>query len=139
MCIRDRLYVGYLERPFTWVKYGMLGAIGALLLVVMAAAAALSLRLARSVFRPLERMADTMRRVEAGDIDARAGVTGSSDEIGQLASHLDRLLDTIGAHTRELDAKVVERTRELADAQQQLVRSESWPRSASSPPASRTR
>jgi two-component system, NtrC family, sensor kinase len=121
------LYVGYLERPFTWVKYGMLGAIGALLLVVMAAAAALSLRLARSVFRPLERMADTMRRVEAGDIDARSALPapeGSADEIGQLAAHLDHLLDTIAAHTRELDAKVAERTRELADAQQQLVRSE---------------
>lgn len=121
------LYVGYLEQPFTWVKYGMLGAIGALLLVVMAAAAALSLRLARSVFRPLERMADTMRRVEAGDIDARSALPapeGSADEIGQLAAHLDHLLDTIAAHTRELDAKVVERTRELADAQQQLVRSE---------------
>jgi two-component system NtrC family sensor kinase len=121
------LYVGYLERPFTWVKYGMLGAIGALLLVVMAAAAALSLRLARSVFQPLERMADTMRRVEAGDIDARTALPtpeGSADEIGQLAAHLDRLLDTIAAHTRELDAKVADRTRELADAQQQLVRSE---------------
>lgn len=121
------LYVGYLEQPFTWVKYGMLGAIGALLLVVMAAAAALSLRLARSVFGPLERMADTMRRVEGGDIDARTALRapeGSSDEIGQLATHLDRLLDTIAAHTRELDAKVAERTRELADAQQQLVRSE---------------
>lgn len=121
------LYVGYLEQPFTWVKYGMLGAIGALLLVVMAAAAALSLRLARSIFAPLERIADTMRRVEAGDIDARAGVPGqpgSADEIGQLAGHLDHLLDTIAAHTRELDAKVAERTRELADAQQQLVRSE---------------
>jgi C4-dicarboxylate-specific signal transduction histidine kinase len=121
------LYVGFLERPFTWVKYGMLGAIGMLLLAVMAAAAAISLRLARGIFAPLERMADTMRRVEAGDIDARAGVAapaGSADEIGQLAGHLDRLLDTIAAHTRELDAKVAERTRELADAQQQLVRSE---------------
>jgi signal transduction histidine kinase len=121
------LYVGYLERPFTWVKYGMLAGIGALLLAVMAGAAALSLRLARSIFGPLERIADTMRRVEAGDIDARAGIPAPPagvDEIGQLASHLDRLLDTIGAHTRELDAKVAERTRELADAQQQLVRSE---------------
>jgi signal transduction histidine kinase len=121
------LYVGYLERPFTWVKYGMLAGIGALLLAVMAGAAALSLRLARSIFGPLERIADTMRRVEAGDIDARAGIPAPPagvDEIGQLAGHLDRLLDTIGAHTRELDAKVAERTRELADAQQQLVRSE---------------
>lgn len=118
------LYVGYLERPFTWVKYGMLASIGALLLAVMAGAALLSLRLARDVFAPLERMAQTMRRAEAGQRDARVGATGSSDEIGQLAGHLDRLLDTVDAHTRELDAKVQERTRELAEAQQQLVRSE---------------
>jgi two-component system NtrC family sensor kinase len=121
------LYVGYLERPFTWVKYGMLGAMGALLLAVMAAAAALSLRLARSIFAPLERMAETLRRVESGALDARVSLpaqAGSHDEIGQLAGHLDRLLDTIAEHTRELDAKVAERTRELAEAQQQLVRSE---------------
>jgi signal transduction histidine kinase len=121
------LYVGYLERPFTWVKYGMLAAIGALLLAVMAAATLLSLRLARPIFAPLERMADTLRRVEGGAREARVGITGdpgSGDEIGQLAGHLDRLLDTIDAHTRELDAKVQARTRELADAQQQLVRSE---------------
>jgi two-component system NtrC family sensor kinase len=121
------LYVGYLEQPFTWVKYGILGGIGVLLLAVMAGAAALSLRLARSIFGPLERIADTMRRVEGGDIDARSGLAmpmGSADEVGLLAAHLDHLLDTIAAHTRELDAKVAERTRELADAQQQLVRSE---------------
>ncbi|MDH4060700.1 MAG: cache domain-containing protein [Aquincola sp.] len=118
------LYVGYLERPFTWVKYGMLLAIGLLLVGMMAAAALLSLRLARSIFAPLERMAETVRRVEAGDRSARAGTTGSGDEIGQLAGHLDRLLDTVDAHTRELDAKVAARTRELAEAQQQLVQSE---------------
>ena len=121
------LYVGYLEHPFTWVKYGILGGIGVLLLAVMAGGAAVSLRLARSIFGPLERIADTMRRVEGGDIDARSGLpvpAGSADEVGLLAAHLDHLLDTISAHTRELDAKVAERTRELADAQQQLVRSE---------------
>jgi len=117
------LYVGYLERPFTLVKYALLAAIGVLLLAVMAGAALLSLRLARDIFAPIERMAETMRRVEGGALDARVGAAGI-DEIGQLAGHLDRLLDTVGAHTRELDAKVTERTRELADAQQQLVRSE---------------
>jgi signal transduction histidine kinase len=118
------LYVGYLEQPFTWVKWGMLGAIGTLLLVVMAGAALLSLRLARQIFAPLERMAATMQQVESGQRAARAGVTGRGDEIGQLAGHLDRLLDTVDAHTRELDAKVEERTQELAQAQQQLVKSE---------------
>ena len=118
------LYVGFLERPFTLMKYGLLGAIGLLMAAVMAIAAALSLRLARDVFTPLQRMAGTMDRVQAGALDARVGDTGRVDELGQLAGHLDRLLDTVDAHTRELDAKVAERTRELASAQQQLVQSE---------------
>jgi two-component system NtrC family sensor kinase len=118
------LYVGFLERPFTLLKYGLLAAIVLLLAAVMAIAAALSLRLARDVFTPLQRMARTMDRVQAGALDARVGDTGRVDEIGQLAGHLDRLLDTVDANTRELDAKVAERTRELADAQQQLVQSE---------------
>jgi signal transduction histidine kinase len=118
------LYVGFLERPFTWVKYGMLAAIGTLFLAVTAGAAVLSLRLARDISAPIERMARTVRRVEDGERDARVGPIPSGDEVGQLAGHLDHLLDTIDTHTRELDAKVAERTRELADAQQQLVRSE---------------
>ena len=118
------LYVGFLERPFTAVKYGLLAAIGTLFLAVMAGAAVLSLRLARRIAAPLERMTDTMNRIEGGERSARVRATDAGDEIGQLAEHLDRLLDIIDAHTRELDAKVEDRTRELAAAQQQLVRSE---------------
>jgi two-component system, NtrC family, sensor kinase len=125
------LYVGYLEQPFTLLKYGMLAAIGVIFFAVMIAAAVISLRGARGIFRPLEQMAQTMQRVEAGALDARVGPVGSRDEIGQLASHLDHLLDVIDDKTRalqrwnaELDAKVAERTRDLEAAQQQLVRSE---------------
>lgn len=128
------LYVGYLERPFIWLKYGVLAGIGAVFFAVMVLAAFAAARWARSIFRPLEQMADTMNRVEAGALDARVGASGppgSRDEIGALAGHLDHLLDTIDEKTRalqrwnsELDAKVAERTRALEAAQQQLVRTE---------------
>ncbi len=125
------LYVGFLEEPFTWLKYGALAAIGAIFFAVMIGAALLSLRGARAIFRPIEQMAQTMQRVEGGEMAARVGAVGSRDEIGRLAGHLDHLLDTIAEKTRalerwnaELDAKVAERTRELQAAQQQLVRSE---------------
>jgi two-component system NtrC family sensor kinase len=132
------LYVGYLEQPFRLVKYGMLGAIGVIIGVVMALAALFSLRWARSIFRPVEQMNRTMRAVEEGRGEARVGHVNASDEIGTLATHLDHLLDVIDEKTRslqswadELDAKVAERTRELAasnaslrQAQQQLVKSE---------------
>ncbi len=125
------LYVGFLERPFTLLKAGVLVAIGAIFFAVMLGSAAVSLRLARNIFAPLERMAQTMQRVESGALSARVGTVHSGDEIGQLALHLDRLLDSIDEKTgalqrwnAELDAKVSDRTRELETAQQQLVRSE---------------
>jgi two-component system NtrC family sensor kinase len=125
------LYVGFLERPFTLLKYGALAAIGLIFFAVMVSAALVSLRGARGIFRPIEQMAQTMQRVETGEMDSRVGPVRSHDEIGQLAGHLDHLLEVIADKTRalerwnaELDAKVAERTRELQAAQQQLVRSE---------------
>ncbi|WP_428425291.1 sensor histidine kinase [Methylibium sp.] len=125
------LYVGYLERPFTWLKYGVLLSIGVIFFAVMILAAVISLRWARSIFKPLEQMARTMQQVEAGVPDARVGAVGNTDEIGRLAAHLDHLLDAIDDKTRtlqrwgdELDRKVIERTRDLEQAQAQLLRSE---------------
>ena len=132
------LYVGYLEEPFRNVKVGMLALIVMIFMVVMALAAWFSVRWARTIFHPLERMNQTMQSVEEGDAGARVGPLGARDEIGALAGHLDQLLDVIDEKTRalqawarELDAKVAERTDELAQsnaslrrAQQQLVKSE---------------
>lgn len=118
------LYVGILERPFTQLKYGALASVGVLFFAVMIVAAVVSLRWARSIFKPLEQMEATMRRVESGALDARVGGVSSEDEIGRLASHLDHLLGVIDDNTRQLDAKVAERTRALEEAQQQLLKSE---------------
>jgi two-component system NtrC family sensor kinase len=125
------LYVGYLERPFTLLKYAALASIGAIFFAVMIAAAFVSMRGARSIFAPLERMAQTMQRVEGGAAEARVGAVPSRDEVGQLAGHLDHLLDVVAEKQRalerwnaELDAKVAERTQELQNAQAQLVRAE---------------
>ena len=125
------LYVGFTEAPFRWAKYSVLLGIGVLFFGVMVLAALVCLRLARSIFAPLERMTSTMQSVGAGVMAARVGAVQSHDEIGQLAGHLDHLLDVVDEHTRalqtlnsELDAKVVARTRELEAAQGQLVRAE---------------
>lgn len=125
------LYVGFLEEPFTLMKYAVLGAIGAVFFAVMIGAAWLSLRVARRIFRPVERMELTMRMVEGGDTDARVGSMGDEDELGRLARGLDHLLDVVVDKTRALqewnavlDARVAERTAELQAAQSQLMRSE---------------
>jgi two-component system, NtrC family, sensor kinase len=139
--LRDRqgqsvgmLYVGFLERPFTLLKYGVLAGIGLIFFAVMIGATVVSLRWARAIFRPLEQMEATMQQVEYGDSAARVGTVGAPDaldEIGRLAGHLDHLLGVIDDKQRalqrwnaELDAKVAERTLQLEDAQSQLVKSE---------------
>lgn len=132
------LYVGYLEAPFRLVRHIMLGVIGLIFLVVMAVSAWFSIRWARSIFRPVEKMNRTMQRVEEGHNTARVGTLAARDELGALAGHLDQLLDVIDEKTaalrrwaEELDRKVAERTSELEEsnaslrlAQQQLVKSE---------------
>jgi two-component system, NtrC family, sensor kinase len=118
------LYVGISERPFTWLKYGTLAGVGVVFFAVMIGAAVVSLRGARTIFAPVERMDQTMQRVEGGALDARVGPVASDDEIGRLAGHLDRLLATLQGWHFELDTKVADRTRQLADTQAQLVRSE---------------
>jgi two-component system, NtrC family, sensor kinase len=118
------LYVGFLERPFALLKYAALAGIGVVFLAVMVLAAVVSLRWARTIFGPIERMEATMRGVEGGDLQARVGAVAVDDEIGRLAQHLDRLLATLQRWNAELDAKVRERTRALEEAQGQLMRSE---------------
>ncbi|MBI4987219.1 MAG: cache domain-containing protein [Rhodocyclales bacterium] len=132
------LYVGYLETPFRAVKRNILGGVIGVILLAALVSVPLLLWRARRIFGPLERMDATMAAVEAGDVTARIGAVAGRDEIARLAEHFDVLLDTL--HERnaelsrlntELDYKVIERTRELAlaleelrAAQKQLVRSE---------------
>ncbi|MBI3140716.1 MAG: cache domain-containing protein [Rhodocyclales bacterium] len=132
------LYVGYLEAPFRAIKQWALAGVVFLFALAILLATVLSLKWARGIFRPLERMNETMNAIEAGDAAARVGGLASRDEIGQLAAHFDQLLDRLQAQTEalkrwgeELDGKVAERTRaleesnrSLREAQRRLVMSE---------------
>jgi len=132
------LYVGYLEAPFRAIMHWALGGIVVIFAAAILLAAMWSMKWARGIFRPLERMNDTMNAIEAGDAAARVGALPQPDEIGQLAAHFDQLLDRqqeqneeLRRWGEELDAKVAERTaaleasnRELREAQRRLVMSE---------------
>ncbi|MEQ9245644.1 MAG: cache domain-containing protein, partial [Nitratireductor sp.] len=121
------LYVGFLEAPFTEAKYTTLLTIAIAFLAITALSVPLFLRWARSIFKPLERMAGTISEVEGGDLGARTGIRGVDDEIGRVAQHLDLLLEQLQERDRqlrawneELNARVEERTRELRLANRQL-------------------
>ncbi|MBL8492351.1 MAG: cache domain-containing protein [Rhodocyclaceae bacterium] len=132
------LYVGFLEAPFQDFKHLALAVVILLFAATIAVASVVSWRWARSIFLPVERMEQTMRRIEEGEEGARVGGVSGEDELAALARHFDQLLDRLEEQTRalkrwgsELDAKVAERTQALEQAnltlrsaQAQLVKSE---------------
>ncbi|HYI30309.1 MAG TPA: cache domain-containing protein, partial [Bradyrhizobium sp.] len=121
------LYVGFLEAPFIKARYTTLAIILVTFILITAAIVPIFLRWARAIFKPLERMTDTIEKVESGDLGARTGLASANDEIGLVASHLDNLLNRLQVRDRqlrewneELNARVDERTRELQLANRQL-------------------
>ena len=76
--------------------------------------ALLSLWASERVTRPVERLAATVRRVAAGEWDARAAV-GSRDEIGQLAADFNAMSEQlVDQKRRMLQAERVAAWREIA-------------------------
>ncbi len=121
------LYVGFLETPFQRTKYETLITIVLAFLLITAASIPIFLRWARGIFMPLERMTETIATVERGNLSARTGLAGASDEIGRVAEHLDLLFDRLQERDKqlrewnqELNDRVDERTRELRLANRQL-------------------
>ncbi|MDQ7777770.1 MAG: cache domain-containing protein [Paracoccus aminovorans] len=132
------IYVGILERPFAEAKRRTVLLVLAAFLLVALVTVPVFLRWTGSIFRPLEKIAETFARLRGGDLSARTGVTRGADEIAGLAMLLDRLLAQLQDRDRQLCAwndalnlRVEERTaalrqavRELEAATHQLVQSE---------------
>ena len=96
------LYAGFVEAPFAKAKHETWLTMGVAFLLAVLATVPLFLIWARTIFRPLERMKETIARVEDGDLAARTGAVENRDEIGLVASELDRLLDGIQTRDAEL-------------------------------------
>jgi signal transduction histidine kinase len=132
------LYVGFLEEPFTAARRAGLAVIVGLFALAMLGAGLFATLWARRIFRPIERMHATMSAIEQGDAAARVGDIATGDELGELATHFDSLLDRLQEQAASLkrwgealDLEVARRTAELelavADlkaAQSQLVMNE---------------
>lgn len=121
------LYVGFLEAPFARAKLTSVLSLSFLFLLSAALSVPIFLRWAGRIFLPLERMTQTIARVEAGEMQARNGVQEGSGEIVQVARHLDELLDQVEERDQQLrhwaeslEAKVEERTQDLHEANQKL-------------------
>lgn len=84
------------------------------LLLTLAALALISLA-ARNLTRPLQSLSEIARRLGAGDLSARAIVHSSdSAEIATLSDAINWMADSVRKSHHTLEAKVQERTTELA-------------------------
>ena len=96
-------------------------------LAALAAAAALSLPLLRAGLAPLRKIARTADAIAGGDLDQRADLQRSADEIGRLGAAFDRMVDQLQGALAQRD-DVVENLRVqdrvmrrfLADASHEL-------------------
>ncbi|MBS1160000.1 MAG: putative sensor/response regulator hybrid protein [Proteobacteria bacterium] len=122
------LYVGIPEAPFLAFRWRAFALLVTCLLIASAFATWVSWRLAHSFLAPLGRLETVMRAYTRGDAEARVGAAPGDDELVRLGRLFDQLLDTIGQQTAdlrrwtaELDAKVDQRTRALAAANEELA------------------
>ncbi len=105
-------------------------AFGLLTFVVIAVAILLTIMLVRKMVAPLQALAAATRRIAGGSLD-EVVVGTSNDEIGELArrfnmmtSELKRSRNELERYSAGLEDQVRLRTRELEEAQSQLVQAE---------------
>lgn len=87
--------------------------------------------LARGIARPIELLTHVVDRFGRGETEVRSKLVRSSDEIGRLSSAFNDMADGISDRDQELrrfnedlQERVDERTRELKEAQDQLINSQ---------------
>nr|MBN2276824.1 HAMP domain-containing protein [candidate division Zixibacteria bacterium] len=99
------------------------------LMVVMSAIIIIS-AFVRIITRPIESLVEVTYQISKGDLSKTVDVV-RSDEIGLLAESFNRMIESlkqsqkeIEDYNRTLEEKIIDRTRELEDAQAQLIQSE---------------
>ncbi len=124
------LYVGMLEKPYIDLRNRVMATFAGLAGLCTLFLIGLLAFLARQITRPLAAMVEATDRIARGDLGHRVALEGR-DEIGQLADSFNRMTqDLYAAHEdltqwgRTLERRVEERTRQLREAQDQLIQSE---------------
>ncbi len=95
---------------------------------VIALSLLLSLLLTRFVNRPIDKLLSATKKADQGDLDQTVAIR-SHDELGELSDSFNNMIlelkrsrDAIEEWTQTLEQRVQERTRELQQVQDQLIR-----------------
>ncbi|WP_298395576.1 ATP-binding protein [uncultured Azonexus sp.] len=88
-------------------------------LIILLAAGVLATSLRRSILQPILSLIGTTRSITHGNLHERAALT-VRDEIGELAASFNQMTDSLRSARDELEQRVVERTRQLAETNARL-------------------
>lgn len=120
------LYAGYLEAPFRKKLFTAIAVLSALVVAGSLLAMFAAIAGARTIFTPIETMTSVVRATAAGE-HRRIGPIPTGNEIGELATQFDSMLDTLEFHrdriekdSHLLEEKVHHRTAELEMQNQRL-------------------
>ncbi len=98
--------------------------------VVVISAIIIMTAFVRIITRPIESLVEITDQISKGDL-SKAVEIERSDEIGLLAKSFNRMIESlkksqqeIEEYNRTLEEKIIERTKELEDAQTQLIQTE---------------
>ncbi len=101
-----------------------------IILLVISATLVLTIGFVNIVVKPIERLVQATEKIAKGDLSLETGIS-RHDEIGKLATAFDSMVESlkesrkeIEEYNRTLEEKIIERTRELEEAQAQLIQSE---------------
>jgi len=87
------------------------------------AAVGIFLILSRLVVKPILELAEASKKIQDGTLEARVKHRPRGrDEVEHLKQRFNRMADKLEEHTRGLEKKVEERTQELKETNQQLLR-----------------
>ncbi len=99
-------------------------------LLVMATTILLTFGFVKLVVKPIERLVEATGKIAHGDLSLEIGIM-RDDEIGKLSAAFDSMVrslkdsrEEIEEYNRTLEEKIIERTKELEEAQAQLIQSE---------------
>jgi signal transduction histidine kinase/ActR/RegA family two-component response regulator len=113
----------YIEQPRAEVLRTVKTTIGVTMSVLafgIAAASLASLLLAQRLAKPILQLRDGAQRLGSGDLSAKIEIQ-SRDEIQSVATAFNGMAESLRALYENLESKVLERTRDLAQANEQIT------------------
>lgn len=119
------LYTGYLESPYT---QAYTRAVTVLIVLIVLTGFLIGLIVvwgAKSIFHPIEAMISVARATKRGE-DKRIGKVSSRDEIGELASQFDSMLDQLKERSQQLEKAADKLEQEVEARTLELKSKNTW-------------